>query len=206
VWGTNTGKFFNGVDAKDFGTLSSNVHILAGGVLEQNNFRLTAGDTLKMLSSWWPGIGADPIDQLPGDRWFEIMDPDNSQLTVNGYVRYKVRCPIGHAVDAACPVPGQAFTGFTRGGVDIAGTNNSDGPKLRPQFDPGPGSGFVSPNYVQHGGQIIYGLHILGYKVDHAMAAFDRQGGPGYFQSSQPQFWWDPTVVIPGLPTPHNGL
>jgi hypothetical protein len=93
-----------------------------------------------MLTSWWPGIGADQIDQLPGDQWFEIMEPiDNSQY----FVTYHVRCPIGHPVDKTCPTPGAAFTGWTRNGVDISGTHNPDGPKLRPRSTPVPDPAFL---------------------------------------------------------------
>ena len=27
-----------------------------------------------------------------------------------------------------------------------------------------------------------------------------------YYNVALPSLWWDPTVVVPGLPTPHNGL
>src|SRR5207248_6334748 len=101
-YGGNTGPYYNGTDATDFGDLSSSLQIMAGGVLGLPGFTITAGDKMRISTSWWPGIGADSIDQLPGNQWFEIMGPiDNSQF----YVTFHVRCPAGHAVTATCPTP-----------------------------------------------------------------------------------------------------
>ena len=50
--------------------------------------------------------------------------------------------------------------------------------------------------------------HVLGYNVTHAMSDFAVRANPpvAYYNVALPSLWWDPTVVVPGLPTPHNGL
>jgi hypothetical protein len=108
--------------------------------------------------------------------------------------------------DATCPVPGSAFTGFSQGGVPIVNAFNYVNFKFRLAFDPGPGNGYVGVNYDQYGGQILSALKILGYSVSHALADFAVRDGNGGYNPSFPSFWWDQTVIIPGLPTPHNGL
>jgi hypothetical protein len=197
----NIGQYTNGTDASDFGGFVPNsMAILTGGQVQQGQvvMTVTPGDTLKPMNPWF---GEVQLDQLDGTRWYEMIGP-----IANVAGTFYIKCPLGHPVDATCPVPGAAFTGFTRGGVPVVNEFGYEGPKWRPQFDPGPGQGYYSVNYIQYGGQSINALHILGYNVSNALADFASRAGNAYYNPSLPSFWWDQTVVIPGLPTPHNGL
>ena len=109
-------------------------------------------------------------------------------------------------VDATCPTPGAAFTGFTRGGVPVTNEFGYEQFKYRVAFDPGPGNGYADLNYDQYGGQTLNALKILGYSVPNALADFAVRDGNGGYNPTLPSNWWDPTVIILGLPTPHNGL
>jgi hypothetical protein len=109
-----------------------------------------------------------------------------------------------------CPTAGGPFTSFTSGGTTIA-AGTQHWPKFRFQYDPGSNQGYVDPNYSQYGGQTINGLAVLGYNVSHATADFLARCGPGAngancYNQALPSNWWDPTIVVPGLPTPVNGL
>jgi hypothetical protein len=199
-FGGNVGQYMNGTDASDFGSWTPYTNILTGGQMSVNDYIVTAGDTLKSITGW-AGVGV--IDQLPGNQWFTIIGPIDNSST---YHTFYVKCPLGHAVDATCPTPGAAFTGFTRSGTPITNEFTYDQPKYRLAYDPGPGNGYANLNYVQYGGQTINGLHILGYNVSHATSDFNTRAGIGYYNPAMPSYWWDPTIVIPGLPTPHNGL
>jgi hypothetical protein len=217
----NMGPFTNGVDASDFGAFAATIDVSTGGlVISQDatvgRYTYTAGDTLKStccLSGLTnPG---PPIDQLPGNQWFEIMGPITPNIGGSGFTGFYIKCPLGHAVTSTCPTPGAAFTDFTQGGASLAGFNNYVNFKYRLQFDPGPGHGYADPNYDQNGGQTLSALKILGYSVPHALADFASRDGAnttggaspsGGYNSSYPSWWWDQTVVIPGLPTPVNGL
>ena len=198
-FGGSIGQYINGTDASDDGWLASpSASVLTGGQMQAQGggFTLTAGDTLKSLDAWYQ---SPPLDQLPGSQWFEIIGPiDNVNKT------YYVKCPLGHAVDATCPTPGGAFTGFTRGGVPVVNEIAGETPKYRLSYDPGPGQGYQDNNYTQYAGQLINGLNVLGYSVTHAMSDFSMRGGPGYYNPQMPSFWWDPTIVVPGLPAPVN--
>jgi hypothetical protein len=135
--------------------------------------------------------------------WYQILGPvDNSSF----YHTFYLQCPLGHAVDATCPTPGAAFTGFTRGGVPVTNEFGYEQFKYRLSFDPGPGNGYVDPTYDQYAGQTLSALKILGYSVPNALADFAVRDGNGGYNPTLPSNWWDPTVIIPGLPTPHNGL
>jgi hypothetical protein len=201
--GGNIGRYTNGVDAADYGTFEPNsMAVLTGGQLQQGQvlLHLTVGDTLKNFTTWF---GSAPIDQLLGTRWYTIIGPiDNSAGTF--YLQCNAADHI--AFPSQCPVAGAAFTGFTKGGVPVVNEFGVEGPKWRPQFDPGACSGYPAVNYVQYAGNAINALNILGYKVSHAMADFNFRCGPQYYKLMLPSFNWDPTVVVPGLPTPHNGL
>jgi hypothetical protein len=203
-FGAAEGPYLNGTDALDFGNWQISTAILTGGQLQASgnpNYRVfTAGDTLKFIPGW--RIGPAPLDQLPGDRWFTIMGPIN-----NTNFTFYLQCNSADhtAFPAQCPVAGQAFTGFTRGGAPV--TNEfGENPKYRFSYDPGPGQGYVNNDYAAYAGQTINGLKILGYNVAHATADFNtRTGGPPY-HSDAPSFWWDPTIVVPGLPVPVNSI
>jgi hypothetical protein len=78
--------------------------------------------------------------------------------------------------------------------------------KYRLSFDPGANGGYVDVNYDQYGGQNICGLKILGFNVTHAVADFAFRDGGGGYQPQLPSNNWDCTVVIPGVPTPHNAF
>jgi len=135
--------------------------------------------------------------------YYTVIGPiDNSVQPRTFYLQ----CPLGHPVDATCPTPGAAFTGFSRGGVPVINEIQTEAWKFRLAYDPGAGAGYSSVNYDQYGGQIINGLHILGYDVTHALADFAFRDGNGGYNAALPSNWWDPSIVIPGLPTAHNGL
>jgi hypothetical protein len=116
-----------------------------------------------------------------------------------------VKCPLGHAVTATCPTPGQPFTDFTRGGSSIAGETN-DAVIYRPTFVPPPSfDTFIDGNYCGYAGEIIHGLKILGYEVTASLAnfAFRTQGDNtthNCYNPSAPSQWWDTSIVVPGSP------
>jgi hypothetical protein len=200
--GGNYGPYMNGTDAADFGSFSVYTNIVSGGQLSINTYVVAPGDTLKPLTSF-PFIATAPLDQLSGSVWYQILGPvDNSSF----YHTFYLQCPLGHAVDATCPTPGAAFTGFTRGGVPVTNEFGYEQFKYRLSFDPGPGNGYVDPTYDQYAGQTLSALKILGYSVPNALADFAVRDGNGGYNPTLPSNWWDPTVIIPGLPTPHNGL
>jgi hypothetical protein len=199
--GGNYGPIWNGTDASDFGNYRHNwMNIYTGGQVGQSNvqYTLTPGDTLKNMNGIF---GLPPLDQLLGNQWFEITGPIN-----NNAGTFYIKCPVGHPVDASCPTPGAAFAGFTRGGVPVSNESNSEAPKLRIQYDPGPSFGYSNNNYTKYGGMTINGLHVLGYNVPHAMSDFNTRASNSYYNTQLPSYWWDPTIIVPGLPTPHNGL
>jgi hypothetical protein len=211
--GGNIGQYWNGTDAADFGgwDAAEFTNILAGGQIQVtvSSYKYTAGDTMKMIYSGWFGTSPyTPIDQLPGNRWFTIMGPiDNSAHT------FYLQCnSADHAAfPTQCPTAGGPFTSFTRGGVTIATPETGEWPKFRLQYDPGPNDSYIDPTYAPNGSQTINGLSVLGYAVSNATASFNSRCGPlpngGDCQNpSLPSFNWDPTVVVPGLPTPVNGL
>jgi len=207
-FGGNVGQYMNGVDASDFGSYSAPMNITAGGQMQTNGYIFTAGDTLKMIYNGWYNSQDPytPVDQLPGNRWFTVMGPiDNSQYEHT----YYIQCTSADhaAYPTQCPTAGGPFTSFTRGNVPITLPENGHWPKFRLAYDPGPGQSYIDPNYAQYGGQTIVGLSILGYNVSHATSDFaTRCPGSSCYNPTMPSFWWDPTIVVPGLPTPVNGL
>jgi hypothetical protein len=199
----NFGPYVNGTDASDFGSFATLTNILTGGQLSASNrYVYTAGDFLKPVTHF-PGIETAPLDQLSGSQWYQILGPVNNNVSP---ATFYLQCPLGHAVDATCPTPGAAFTGFSRGGVPVVNEFNYEQFKYRLSFDPGPGQGYVDSGYDQYGGQTISALKILGYSVPNALADFAARDGNGGYNPTLPSNWWDQTVIIPGLPTPHNGL
>ncbi len=192
VQGPNVGSLFNGTDAADFGSFSPFTSILSGGQLQVNSsaYTLTNGDTIKFAN----GVVIAPlIDQLPGNAWQTIMNVDNTNHT------YYVQCTSADhaAFPTQCPVTGQAFTGFTRGGVPVS-NEGQENIEYRLQFDPGPGGGFADNTYAPYGKMIINGLQVLGYDMSHAQSVTDTRwgGGPttwGYL----PYQFWDPTIFVP---------
>jgi len=200
----NFGPYMNGTDASDFGSFAANPNILTGGQISApNRYVYTAGDLLKSITAFPFTTPAPPLDQLSGSQWYQIIGPVNNNVSP---ATFYIQCPLGHAVDATCPTPGAAFTGFTRGGVPIVNEFNYESFKFRLAFDPGPGNGYVDVNYDQYAGQTLSALKILGYNVAHALSDFATRDGNGGYNPTLPSNWWDPTVIIPGLPTPHNGL
>ncbi len=196
-FGGNQGQYFNGTDASDFGAFSALTNVLTGGQMVNDRYDMSSGGTLKNMNEW---LGVGLIDQLSGLDWYNVIGPFGS-----GGGSFYVQCPLGHAVDATCPTPGAAFTDFTRGGVSIAGETGEQF-KYRPLLDPGPGAGFFNNGYTQYEGQTIIGLNVLGYDIAHALSNFNIRAGNSYYNSSLPSEWWDPSIVVPGLPAPHNGL
>jgi hypothetical protein len=114
VTGANVGQWINGTDASDFGSWSVDTNYLGAGKWQQAspNYTLTAGDKVKFLNGTY--YGNYLVDQLPGKQWFTVTGPiDNAAGT------FYVQCPPGYPTpgDAYCPQPGQAFVGYSRGGV-----------------------------------------------------------------------------------------
>ena len=190
--GGNIGANINGTDASDFGNLTPQTSLLAGGKLSQDGgpyYTVSVGDHVKIENGPYFGP-AFTVDQLPGNQWFEVMGPvDNSAGT------FYVKCPIGHAVDTTCPTPGAAFTGFTRGGVPLV----ESGELLVYRLNYNPPTGYVG-NYARYGGQTLGLLKVLGQNVTNAISIFNARGGPGSFVPQYPIQWLDDTIVVPGLP------
>jgi hypothetical protein len=106
-----------------------------------------------------------------------------------------------------CPTAGGAFTGFTRNGAAI--TNDTGIAVYRFQYDPGQGVGYLNPNYAKYLGMVANSLTVLGHSTTHVMANFaSRCNLPsdtgGCYNTSYPSWWWDPTIVVPGLPQAVN--
>jgi hypothetical protein len=188
----NMGPAMNGTDASDFGAFSVFSTVgLPGGQIKQASpvYTLTAGDKVKNVNNAFSSSTGYAIDQLPGNQWFEIIGPiDNTVGT------YYVKCPIGHAVDATCPTPGAAFTGFSRNGVPIV-NETGDSIIYRPQY--APATGFSDGNYMPYVGQILAGLQILGQDVNAARAIFTTRGGDTSYNPQAPSQWWNPNAVVP---------
>src|SRR5205823_3969175 len=109
----NFGAAINGTDASDFGGFADYSRLGTGGqVSAPGQYNVSAGGQVKSTNGA-NNNGGGLIDQLPGNQWFDIINPSGST--------YFIRCPVGHAVTSTCPNPGSAFTGFTRGGVPIDG-------------------------------------------------------------------------------------
>jgi hypothetical protein len=208
--GGNIGQYWNGTDAADFGNYDATpgMNILAGGQMQTNVYIFTVGDTLKMIYNGWQGSPDPytPLDQLPGNRWFTIIGPID-----NGAHTFYIQCTSADhaAFPTQCPTAGGPFTSFTRGGAPITLPENGHGPKFRLQYDPGGNQAHVDPNYSEYGGQSINGLAVLGYNVSHATANFNFRCGPlpnggNCYNPVTPSFWWDPTIVVPGLPAAVN--
>jgi hypothetical protein len=205
--GQSIGQYLNGVDASDFGNNDAFMSILSGGQFQSQEYTFTAGDTMRMTYSGWDGGAIDPytpIDQLPGTRRAVIMGPiDNTAKT------FYIQCnSADHATwPTQCPVAGQAFTGFTRGGVAITTPETNHIPSYRLQYDPGGGVGYVNLDYDSYTGLVVNGLAVLGFNVSHALTNFAFRCGLPYsscFNPKEPSFFWDSTVVVPGLPTAVN--
>jgi hypothetical protein len=206
-WVGNVGRYYNGTDATDFSVYDFQFEILTGGKVQIDVYRLTAGDQIKGIDPWTvyrPGSFPN-LDQLtPANQYYELIGPiDNS--TFPNSTAY-IKCPLGHAVTATCPTPGAAFTGFSHGGVPVQNSFRVETAKFRPQYDPGPGQGYDDNNYTQAIGQMMSGLYILGYNVAHAKADFAVRAGTAFYNPVLPSFWWDTTVVVPGLPAPVNSI
>jgi hypothetical protein len=191
ISGGGIGQYVNGTDASDFGGFDLYTNILAGGVLQQSPpaYTLQSGDQVKLING--TAFGGQLIDQMPGSSWLTVTGPiDNTAGT------YHILCPAGHPVDATCPSPGTgAFTGFTRNGTAIV--ENGESIIYRPAYDGG-GVGYADNNYAPYGGEMITGLHILGYDVSQALSIFGARGGPSYYNSvTAPSQWWDISVIVP---------
>jgi hypothetical protein len=203
--GGNLGQYTNAVDAADWGSqIPPYFNILTGGQIQQRGGSrvLTVGDKMKNFTVWYDSA---PIDQLSGLRFYTVTGPiDNNAGTF--YLQCNAADHI--AFPSQCPTAGAAFTGFTRGGAPVVNEIGTalENPLWRLQFDPGPCQGYANPNYVKYGGNAINALNILGYNVTHALADFNARCGSQYYNNALASFNWDPTVVIPGLPTPQNGL
>ncbi len=194
--GGGVGPFANGVDAADWGSNSDSASILTGGQLQTStNYTVANGDQMKTVAGWYLAPYNTVIDQLPGNRWFTFTNANAANAT------FSLLCTSADhtAFPTQCPVAGQAFTGFTSGGVAISNAGNALYPKFRFAFDPGPGQGYLGSSYIPYMQQAIHGLHVLGYDTSHSQTDLTTRAGSG-FNTNTPQFDWDPTVTVPGLP------
>ncbi len=201
--GIGEGPFLNGVDASDFASWFDPVthfNVGPGGqVREQSGsgYIISPFDQIKMQTQWETN-NDPPVDQLPGNRWFTIIAPiDNNVGT------FFIRCEAADhiAFPTQCPVAGESFTGFTTNGVATDPNYTYDAPLYRFSFDPGANGGYLHGGYVPNMGVMINSLSILGFDVTHAKADFDfRTNVNNWYFESEPSFFWDRTVVVPGLP------
>jgi hypothetical protein len=208
--GGNLGPGTNGVDAADFGTLPEalSFSIGAGGQITEIPLNMTPPAQIKNIWNWFDEGGTRTgvqIDQL-GAGWYPVIGPttwDGANFIATFYIQCSSADHV--AFPAQCPVAGQAFTGFTSGGVPVSGnlglTINS-----RPTFDPGPLQGYRNDTYFMYASQMANGLQVAGFNVSHAQAdILSREGSNTINLPTGPGWGWDPTVVIPGLPTAVNG-
>lgn len=211
-FGGNVGQYFNGTDASDWGNYSEFLGYTPSGQIFFNGYpKLSSGDQLKEIYNGWYGATDAPIDQLPGNRWFTIINVDNSGTVIPGYqhVGY-IQCTSADHVawPTQCPAAGGPFTGFSQGGVAITSNLYPYFPKLRFFYDPGQNSGGVNNNEGYAWGQIVNGLTILGYATSHATTNMlfycGTPNGPICNNTNLPSYWWDPTIVVPGLPAAVN--
>jgi hypothetical protein len=201
----NVGQYYNATDASDFAGDSpwTGTDLLAGGHWRERvySYRLTNGDQVRLAEAALNQNSlAYNVDQLADGKLHTITNVTTIGNTNDGF---DIVCTSAdHATwPTQCPVAGQPFTGYTRNGIPIA---NEPGHAIayRPQYDPGPGAGYVDPNYPKYGKMVINGLQILGYDVHSSQAETDiRQGatpgpGQGAYQY-EPYQWWDPTIVVP---------
>jgi hypothetical protein len=208
--GGNTGPGMNGTDASDFGTgtTGNSYGINPGGEVYVNVFTMSPGDQVQNIWNWYTEGGfrlGIQIDQL-GPGWYTVIGPiDNTQQ----YHTFHIQCSSADhtAFPAQCPVAGQGFTGFTSGGAPLTGFFGTNlAMSARPQFDPGANAGYEDTLYDQYAGQMGNGLQIAGFDVTHAQADFAFRDGGGGYNPASPSFNWDPTVVVPGLPTAVNSV
>jgi hypothetical protein len=188
----NIGQYMNGTDASDYGSGASFPAIQSGGVINQNPARyvITSGDTMKNLNITANG-GNFSFDQLPPDQWMTIIGPiDNTAGT------FHILCPASHPVDASCPSPGVgAFTQFTRNGTPVV---NETGENFIFRLSYNPPTSYADPTYIPYGGEMIYGLKVLGYDVTSALNIWNTRAGTGSYNSqTEPSQYWDLSVLVP---------
>jgi hypothetical protein len=209
--GGNLGPGTNGVDAADYGALAeaSSYSIGPGGQITEIPLNMTPPAQIKNIWGWFDEGGTRAgrqIDQL-GQGWYSVIGPTTFDAA-NFIATFYIQCSSADhvAFPAQCPVAGQAFTGFTSGGVPLTG-NPGLTVNTRPTFDPGPGMGYQNNTYAMYASQMSNGLQVAGFNVTHAQAdLLSRLGSNLINVPTGPSWGWDPTVVIPGLPTPVNGL
>jgi hypothetical protein len=200
--GGNIGQYTNGVDLSDYALLVPEFfNVLTGGQLQlpgvvASGFMLTAGDQFKVFSNGNLFSSNGPIDQLDGTRFYSILSLDNT----SGIITLQCTTADHVAFPTQCPTAGAAFNGFTRGGVPVTNEFGDLATDIRPQYDPGPCQGYVSPDYTQYAGNINQGLYILGYNVSHMMADWNARCGDNYYQNTLGSVNWDRSVVIQGVP------
>ena len=204
TWGlANIGPHINGVDGADwahYGAIAQS--LLTGGqwVLNTGDADVSQGGRVKYMFGYGQSGGATKIDQLPGNRWFNMINTDNVNKT------YYLQCTdADHAqFPAQCPVAGGPFTGYTQAGVAMAATDASylPYPKMRFNWEPpvAAGSDYFSPHYTSYMGQGMAAEMIMGYDVSHALADLDLRAPVSQFNTTTPQYNWDRNVVVPGLP------
>jgi hypothetical protein len=207
--GGNLGPGMNGADAADFGTLveASAYSVGPGGQITEIPLNMTPPAQVKNIWNWWDEGGVRSgvhIDQL-GSGWYNVIGPTTFD-GANFIATFFIQCSAADhvAFPTQCPVAGQAFTSFTSGGMPYTGSLTAV--NSRPSFDPGPGQGYHNQGYTMYANQMGNGLKIAGFDVHLEQADMLSRVGTNTFNlPTEPSWAWDPTMVIPGLPTAING-
>jgi hypothetical protein len=216
-FGGNVGQYMNGTDASDWGSWSVYGNLLAGGQVGYLGFGaypVEVGDTIHLIYNGWDGghLGAStPIDQLSGTRWYTVIGPVCNG-SCSGYQHtFYVQCNSSDHTNfpTQCPTAGAAFTGFTQSTTPVTPPLQVY-PVFRYQYDPGAGQGYADPNYSDYMGALVNGLTIMGFDTSSVSSKFQSRcnlpsDSGGCYNPSLPSLWWDPTIVVPGLPPAVNG-
>jgi hypothetical protein len=180
------GQFFGSIDPGYTFTAGS------GKVLVDSSFPglggLTAGDLVQNVNTGYlyASNSSQNVDQLDPAVQYKVIGPiDNTAHT------FFIQCPSTHVVDATCPKPGAAFTGFTMAGTPLSTSGYSL--KIHAQFDDGTTNNPTYPSYVM---QAIEALQVAGYNMSAALGQGNTRFG--VIQDTQwPSHQLDPTVVVP---------
>jgi len=191
----NTGFMYNTAgNGQFFGSIDPTYTFTAGSgqVLVDSSFAglggLTAGDLVQNVNTGYlyATNSIQNVDQLDPTVQYKVIGPtDNTAHT------FYIQCPSTHVVDATCPTPGAAFTGFTMAGTPLSTSGYSL--KIHAQFDDGTTNDPTYPGYVM---QAIEALQVAGYNMSAALGQGNTRFG--VIQDPQwPSHQLDATVVVP---------